>query len=135
MCKMWRTMFHTMFLIFMIPDSLCFVVRSRRRLELKEEECEQESMIISPTMGQSTTGQNMIIVQNDDEDDDTDDEFDQPVEIISCVSPGSSCAGCEEQDTTVNKICMNTYTVSQHMTHITQYQRVSVSGGEIESKR
>ena len=41
---------------------------------------------------------------------DSGDDLEQTVEIVTCVEPGSSCAGCQDQeDVEVKMVCSNTY--------------------------
>ena len=66
--------------------------------------CEEKRQVISPVVVQNTKGQMRFIVQ------DSGDDLEQTVEIVTCMEPGSSCAGCQDQeDVEVKMVCSNTY--------------------------
>lgn len=86
-------------LLLLIQTVLSFNVRRVRR---RKDECESETRTIYPSFGQSVNNASTLaIVQEGDHQ--------QPVEIVTCVEAGSSCAQCQEK---TEKVCANTYTVS-----------------------
>ena len=85
------------------------VIRETERVarDLRGNNCKEEKQIIFPVVAQNLNGRIKFIKQQNA----THSQL-QPVEILKCSHPGSSCSGClTKQSPPANKVCSNQYKV------------------------
>ena len=97
-----------------LVSSLVIRVPERSKRDSGRNICKEESVTIYPEVAQNTEGQIKFIVQRNA----THSSL-QPVDITTCIHPGSSCSGCSTKHSPVlPTVCSNKYKVSH--TSLTQ---------------